>query len=100
MNKSDLIWFNGELVAWDAAQIHVLSHVVHYGTGVFEGIRCYETPRGPAIFRLKEHLERLANSSRLLHIPLPFSVEATRGATHEAAASNGLPECEDRKSVV
>ncbi len=87
------IWMNGELVDWDAAQIHVLSHSLHYGMGVFEGIRCYETPRGPAIFRLKEHLQRFDNSARLLHMELPFSSEEIRAAMHELVGRNGLPEC-------
>ena len=62
MEKSEWIWMNGEFVAWDDAQVHVLSHGLHYGTGVFEGIRCYETDRGPAVFRHREHLQRLAET--------------------------------------
>ena len=59
------IWMNGELVDWDKAQVHVLTHTLHYGTGVFEGIRCYKTPKGPAIFRMEEHTERLFNSAKI-----------------------------------
>ena len=66
MEKSDWIWINGDFVAWDDAKVHVLSHGLHYGTGVFEGIRCYETPSGPAVFRLTDHLKRLEASARLL----------------------------------
>ncbi len=62
------IWMNGELIPWDEAQIHVLTHTLHYGTGVFEGIRAYETENGPAIFRLKEHMDRLINSAKILSI--------------------------------
>jgi len=65
MPKSEKIWFNGDLVPWDEAQIHVLSHVVHYGSSVFEGIRCYNTAKGPAVFRLKEHTDRLFDSAKI-----------------------------------
>jgi len=93
MQETETIWMNGEFIDWADAKIHVGSHGLHYGTGVFEGIRCYETPQGPAIFRLKEHLQRLENSARLLHMPLPFSVEEIRTAIHELVGRNGLPEC-------
>ena len=69
------IWMNGELIPWDEAQIHVLTHTLHYGTGVFEGIRAYETENGPAIFRLKEHMDRLINSAKILSIPMPYTSE-------------------------
>src|SRR6476646_9219570 len=65
MTKSDKIWMNGAWVAWDDAKVHVLSHVLHYGSSVFEGIRCYHTRRGPAIFRLREHMQRLLNSAKV-----------------------------------
>ena len=68
------IWMNGDLVPWDEAKIHVLTHTLHYGTGVFEGIRAYETAQGPAIFRLKEHMDRLINSAKILSIPMPLSL--------------------------
>jgi branched-chain amino acid aminotransferase len=84
---------NGEFVAWEDARVHVLSHGIHYGTGVFEGIRCYETDRGPAIFRHREHLERLANSAELYYLPLPYDVEEIRSATHELIRRNGLSSC-------
>src|SRR5215218_6105759 len=84
---------NGEFVAWDDAQVHVLSHGLHYGTGVFEGIRCYETDRGPAIFRHREHLERLADSAELYYLPLTYSTEELRTATHELIRRNGLDSC-------
>ena len=93
MEKSEWIWMNGEFVAWDDANVHVLSHGLHYGTGVFEGIRCYETDRGPAIFRHREHLERLARSAEMYYLPLGRSVEEIRDATHELIRRNGLQSC-------
>jgi branched-chain amino acid aminotransferase len=93
MEKSDWIWMNGEFVAWEDAQVHVLSHGLHYGTGVFEGIRCYETERGPAIFRNREHLERLARSADLFYLPLSYTTAELREATHELIARNGLQSC-------
>ncbi len=93
MRETEKIWMSGELVDWADARIHVGAHGLHYGTGVFEGIRCYETERGPAVFRLDDHLRRLENSARLLYMELPYSVEELRAATHELLAANGLPEC-------
>ena len=93
MQELDKIWMNGELVDWGDARIHVGSHGLHYGTGVFEGIRCYETDRGPAVFRLTDHLRRLQASARLLYMELPYSFEELRAACHELIAVNGLPEC-------
>ena len=83
MEQVDLIWKNGEFVPWEDAQTHVLSHGLHYGTGVFEGIRCYETERGPAIFRHPDHLARLEKSAELYYLELPYSAEQIRQATHE-----------------
>jgi branched-chain amino acid aminotransferase len=91
--ESELIWHNGEFVAWEDAKVHVLTHGLHYGTGVFEGIRCYETEHGPAIFRHIDHLERLERSAKLYYMDLPFSVEAMRSATHELIVRNGLASC-------
>jgi branched-chain amino acid aminotransferase len=93
MQETKSIWMNGEFVDWADATIHVGAHGLHYGTGVFEGIRCYETADGPAVFRLTEHMQRLHNSARLLYMELPFSVEELRAATHELIGRNGLPEC-------
>ena len=93
MEKSEWIWMNGEFVAWDDAKVHVLSHGLHYGTGVFEGIRCYETDRGPAIFRHSEHLERLAKSAEMYYLPLEHSLDEIREATHELIRRNGLKSC-------
>jgi len=93
MQETEKIWFNGELVDWADAKIHVGAHALHYGSGVFEGIRCYETAAGPAVFRLTDHLKRLYNSARLLHMELPFSVEELRTASHEVIGAHGLAEC-------
>jgi branched-chain amino acid aminotransferase len=93
MEETEKIWMNGELVDWADAKVHVGVHGLHYGTGVFEGIRCYETPRGPAVFRLVDHLQRLQDSARLLYMELPYSAEELRQASHELIAVNGLPEC-------
>jgi branched-chain amino acid aminotransferase len=93
VNQSELIWQNGEFVAWEDAKVHVLTHGLHYGTGVFEGIRCYETDRGPGIFRHVDHLDRLERSAKLYYMDLPYSVEQMRAATHELVARNGLSSC-------
>jgi branched-chain amino acid aminotransferase len=89
----DLIWHNGELVAWEDAKVHVLTHGLHYGTGVFEGERCYATEHGPAIFRHVDHLQRLFKSAELYYMPIPYTLEELRAATHELIAANDLREC-------
>ena len=87
------IWMNGELVDWDKAQIHVLTHTLHYGTGVFEGIRAYETADGPAVFRLTEHIKRLENSAKIVGMELPYTVDELVQATKDTVKSTGLPAC-------
>ena len=87
------IWMNGKLVAWDDAKIHVLTHTLHYGTGVFEGMRAYETSEGPAIFRLTEHIQRLHRSAHILGMEIPFTVEELVQASKDTVASTGLPSC-------
>ena len=99
MDQADLIWMNGELVAWEDAKVHVLTHCLHYGTGVFEGERAYETERGPAIFRHREHIERLFKSAELYYMPIPYTREEIRQATHEVVARNELPSCYIRPLV-
>ena len=99
MNTADLIWLNGQFVAWEDAKVHVLTHAMHYGTGVFEGIRAYETERGPAVFRHQDHLDRLENSSKLYYMELPFSKEQIREATHELVARSGFKSCYIRPLV-
>ncbi len=93
MQETDKIWMNGELVDWADARIHVGSHGLHYGSGVFEGIRCYETEKGPAVFRLQDHLQRLEDSAKVLFMDLPYSIQELRAATHELVSANGLPSC-------
>ena len=93
MHETDKIWVNGELVDWADAKVHVGVHGLHYGSGVFEGIRCYETAKGPAVFRLQDHLRRLEDSAKVLYMNLPYSAAELRAATHELVAANGLPTC-------
>jgi branched-chain amino acid aminotransferase len=88
--KMDYIWFNGELVEWDKATIHVLSHVVHYGTSFFEGIRCYETPKGTAIFRLTPHMRRLVDSARIYRTEIPYSLDDLVAAVKATVRANKL----------
>jgi len=99
VNTADLIWLNGEFVAWEDAKVHVLTHAMHYGTGVFEGIRAYETERGTAVFRHQDHLDRLENSAKLYYMDLPFSKEQIRGATHDLIARSGFKSCYIRPLV-
>ncbi len=75
IEATEQIWMNGEMVPWDEARIHVLTHSLHYGMGVFEGIRAYETDDGPAVFRLTEHIERLFNSAKIMMMDLPYTVD-------------------------
>jgi branched-chain amino acid aminotransferase len=93
VEQADLIWLNGELVAWEDAKVHVLTHGLHYGTGVFEGERAYATAQGPAIFRHQDHLARLLASAKLYYMPVAYTLEQLRSATHELIAANGLSEC-------
>ena len=87
------IWMDGKLVDWDDARIHILTHTLHYGTGVFEGIRAYPTERGPAVFRLTEHMSRLHDSALLLHIEIPYSVDELVAATLETIRANEVESC-------
>jgi branched-chain amino acid aminotransferase len=100
VEKSDYIWFDGQLVAWDAAQVHVLTHTLHYGLGVFEGIRCYEGHDGqPAIFRLHEHIDRLFGSAHILGLAIPYSREQISAACVETVRVNRLRSCYIRPLV-
>lgn len=87
------IWMDGELVDWQDATIHVLTHALHYGTGVFEGIRCYETKSGPAVWHLDEHIKRLFRSAKLYHLQIPFSAEAISEGVKDVIRANGLTAC-------
>jgi branched-chain amino acid aminotransferase len=99
VKPTELIWFNGEFVKWEDATVHVLTHGLHYGTGVFEGVRCYDTEIGPAVFRHPEHLDRLKKSAELYYMDLPYSLEELRTATKELIARNGLRSCYIRPLV-
>jgi branched-chain amino acid aminotransferase len=90
---------NGEFVAFEDAKVPVLTHALHYGTGVFEGVRCYETPRGPAVFRHKEHIDRLWKSAELYYMDIPYTREEIRRATNELIVRNGFRECYIRPLV-
>lgn len=93
LTPTKTIWMDGKLVPWDEAKIHVLTHTLHYGLGVFEGIRCYETKKGPAVFRLVDHIERLENSAKLVGMKLPYSVEDLVKATKDTIRANEVDAC-------
>ncbi|MBA3551988.1 MAG: branched-chain-amino-acid transaminase [Actinobacteria bacterium] len=96
---TEKIWMDGELVAWEDATIHVLTHGLHYGSGVFEGIRAYRTTRGPSVFRLTDHIRRLFRSAHVYHMQIPFSAEELCDATVETIRANGMQECYIRPLV-
>lgn len=98
-DESGKIWFNGELVDWNDAKMHVLSHVVHYGSSVFEGIRCYRNKNGSAVFRLEEHVERLFDSGKIYRMEIPFSKEEICKAILDTIETNKLEECYIRPVV-
>ncbi len=87
------IWRNGELIAWERAQIHVMSHVVHYGSSVFEGIRCYRQPKGASVFRLAEHMQRLINSAKIYRMTLPYSLDQLCSAVVDVVEANKVAPC-------
>jgi branched-chain amino acid aminotransferase len=93
VEETNKIWMNGELVDWADATVHVGTHGLHYGTGVFEGVRAYETERGTAVFRLTEHMQRLHDSAKLLHMEIPYSVDELKAATWDLIGANELPAC-------
>jgi branched-chain amino acid aminotransferase len=100
VQKSEIIWFDGEFVPWEQAQVHVLTHTLHYGLGVFEGIRCYETSDGrSAVFRLRDHTRRLFGSARILSLAIPFTEDAINDACLETIRRNKLRECYIRPLV-
>jgi branched-chain amino acid aminotransferase len=90
---TDKIWMDGKFVAWDSAKVHVLTHTLHYGLGVFEGIRCYKTAKGPAIFRLDEHVDRFFNSAHIFMMDIPFKRKEIRDAIIETVRVNRVKEC-------
>jgi len=87
---SDYIWFNGEMVLWGEAKVHVMSHALHYGTSVFEGIRCYETHNGPAVFRHREHMQRLHDSAKIYRMPINYSVDELMAVCRQTLQKNNL----------
>ncbi len=93
IQETEKIWMNGKLIDWKEAKVHVLTHALHYGSGVFEGIRCYKTIEGPAVFRLREHIERLFASAKLHLIDIPYTVEELCTAVKEVIKANELEEC-------
>jgi branched-chain amino acid aminotransferase len=99
ITPSEKIWMDGELVPWDEARVHVLTHSLHYGSGVFEGIRAYPTKKGPAIFRLTDHIGRLYRSAKIYTIEIPYTPEILIDACKETVRASGLPECYVRPLV-
>ena len=99
MPKADKIWFNGELIGWDDAKIHVLSHVVHYGSSIFEGMRCYDTKRGSACFRLSDHVKRLFDSAKIYRMQIPFKQDEVMQAILTTIRANNLKACYVRPIV-
>ena len=87
------IWHNGQLIPWEKANIHVMSHVIHYGSSVFEGIRCYTQPGGAGIFRLPEHMQRLVDSAKIYRMPIPYTVEQLMDAVVDVVEANGVTPC-------
>lgn len=99
LNKTSYIWMDGKLVKWDEAKVHVLTHTLHYGLGVFEGIRCYETPKGPAVFRLREHVKRLIQSAGIFLLAVPYTEDEIVKAVLGTIRANKMKECYIRPIV-
>jgi branched-chain amino acid aminotransferase len=93
MEPTEYIWMNGKLVRWDDANIHICSHVIHYGSSVFEGMRVYDTPKGPAAFRLRDHSERLLNSAKIYRMEIPYNADEIDKATLDIVGVNNLEAC-------
>jgi branched-chain amino acid aminotransferase len=93
ITPTKFIWMDGKLIPWEDAKIHVLTHTLHYGLGVFEGIRCYRAEDGPAVFRLKDHIRRLENSARIMGMSLPYSFEELVAAVKDTIKANEIEEC-------
>jgi len=87
------IWHNGQMIAWDKAQVHVMSHVIHYGSSVFEGMRCYAQPNGAAIFRLRDHMRRMLDSAKIYRMPLGYTLEELCSAAVDVVEANGVAPC-------
>jgi branched-chain amino acid aminotransferase len=93
LQTTENIWHNGQLIPWEKAQIHVMSHVIHYGSSVFEGIRCYAQPEGAGVFRLPEHMQRLLDSAKIYRMPLPYTVDQLIDAVVDVVEANGVAPC-------
>src|SRR5215475_12702292 len=89
----DVVWHDGEFVKWDDAQVHVMSHVLHYGSSVFEGLRCYKQTEGAAVFRLSDHMQRLLDSARIYRMEIPYTLEQLNAAVVELIEANGIVPC-------
>ena len=100
LKKTEHIWHNGKLIRWEDANIHVLSHVVSYGSSVFEGIRCYDTPQGPATFRVRDHMRRLIHSGHIYRMENPYSADQLSAASHELVRANHMRSCYIRPLVM
>jgi branched-chain amino acid aminotransferase len=100
IEKTEKIWHNGKLIPWDSAKIHVMSHVIHYGSSVFEGVRCYAPPSGPAIFRAKEHMQRLLDSAKIYRIDVDYSVEELIAGMSDLVKNNGVWPCYIRPIIL
>src|ERR1700747_938063 len=100
IEKTEVIWHNGKLIPWDKAQLHVMSHVVNYGSSVFEGVRCYALPTGPAIFRANEHMQRLRYSAKIYRIDVEFTADDLVAAMAEVVKNNGVWPCYIRPIVL
>ncbi len=100
INESEHVWHNGRLIPWDDAKIHVMAHVVNYGSSVFEGIRCYQTPKGPAVFRLRDHALRLLQSCKIYRIELDYTLDDLVQGTVDLVAANKVAPCYIRPIVL
>jgi len=100
IKASDYIWYNGQQIPWDAAKLHVMAHVINYGSSLFEGIRCYQTTKGPAVFRLRDHMQRLLDSCKIYRVDVDYSLEELCHATVELVAKNNVSPCYIRPIVL
>ena len=93
IQTTEKIWHNGNLIPWEQAKIHVMSHVIHYGSSVFEGVRCYGQPQGSAVFRLPEHMQRLLDSAKIYRMEIPFTLEELCAGVVDTIEANGVAPC-------
>ena len=100
LKKGKFIWYNGEFIKWEEANIHIMSHVIHYGSSVFEGIRVYDTHKGPAVFRLLGHIERLRDSAKIYRMDVPYTVDELCEACVQTVKKNELRACYIRPVVI